>query len=124
MSSRAAGSTQAYVTSANNAAVGDSRPGRRHRRRRGFSAPVPDDRLTRLERQISDTMRRSGHDREVLDRVLSRSGTDLDPAQAWAMGQTHLHTIARGRAELPVIARQHRMPPEVIEPAFTALCEA
>ncbi|KHD79312.1 MFS transporter [Actinoplanes utahensis] len=90
----------------------------------GFSAPVPDDRLTRLERQISDTMRRSGHDREVLDRVLSRSGTDLDPAQAWAMGQTHLHTIARGRAELPVIARQHRMPPEVIEPAFTALCEA
>ncbi|MFC4064483.1 MDR family MFS transporter [Actinoplanes subglobosus] len=90
----------------------------------GFSPPVPDDRLTQLERQISDTMRRAGQDRTVMERVLADSGATLNPAQAWAMGQTHLHTTARGRAEVPAIARHHRMPPEVLEPAFTDLCDA
>ncbi|WP_229073702.1 MDR family MFS transporter [Actinoplanes sp. DH11] len=90
----------------------------------GFSPPAADDRIGQLERQISDTMRRARDDRTVLDRVLADSGTALNPSQAWAIGQTHLHLTAKGRAELPAIARQHRMPPEVLEPAFDELCAA
>ncbi|MEU4691458.1 MDR family MFS transporter [Actinoplanes sp. NPDC023714] len=90
----------------------------------GFSAPVADDRLGQLERQISDTMRRARDDRTVLDRVLADSGADVNPSQAWAIGQTHLHLTAKGRAELAAIARQHRMPPEVLEPAFEDLEQA
>ena len=90
----------------------------------GFSPPATDDRLGLLERQISDTLRRAGQDRVVLDRVLADSGAALNPAQAWAIGQTHLHITAKGRADLPEIARRHRMPAEVLEPAFTDLCRA
>ncbi|MEV6300646.1 MDR family MFS transporter [Actinoplanes sp. NPDC051861] len=87
----------------------------------GFSPPASDDRVSQLERQISDTMRRGGPE---LDQVLAGSGAALNPAQAWAMGQAHLHTTARGRAELPEIAGRHRMPAEVLRPAFTDLCQA
>lgn len=90
----------------------------------GFSPPATDDRVGQLERQISDTMRRARDDRTVLDRVLADSGADVNPSQAWAIGQTHLHVTAKGRAELPAIARQHRMPPEVLEPTFTDLAQA
>ncbi|MEU8240294.1 MDR family MFS transporter [Actinoplanes missouriensis] len=90
----------------------------------GFSPPATDDRVGQLERQISDTMRRARDDRTALDRVLADSGADVNPSQAWAIGQTHLHVTAKGRAELPAIARQHRMPPEVLEPTFTDLAHA
>ncbi|BBH67248.1 MFS transporter [Actinoplanes sp. OR16] len=90
----------------------------------GFSAPLADDRVGQLERQISDTMRRARDDRTVLDRVLADSGATVNPSQAWAIGQTHLHVTAKGRAELPAIARQHRMPAEVLEPAFEDLRQA
>jgi EmrB/QacA subfamily drug resistance transporter len=90
----------------------------------GFSAPATDDRIGQLERQISDTMRMARDDRTILDRVLADSGAEVNPSQAWAIGQTHLHVTAKGRAELPAIARQHKMPSEVLEPAFADLQEA
>lgn len=90
----------------------------------GFSPPAADDRVGQLERQISDTMRRARDDRELIGRVLAGSGADLNLSQAWAIGQTHLHLTATGRAELPAIARYHRIPPEVLEPAFDELCRA
>ncbi|WIM98356.1 hypothetical protein ACTOB_001954 [Actinoplanes oblitus] len=90
----------------------------------GFPSPAPTDRVTQLERAISDTMRKAGHDRTVLDEILADSGGRLSPGQAWAMGQTHLHTRARGAAELPAIARSHRLPAEVLRPTFTDLCQA
>jgi EmrB/QacA subfamily drug resistance transporter len=73
-----------------------------------FSAPAPDDRVMQLERAISDTVRNVG-DRDVLDHVLAGCGGTLTAAQAWAVGQTHLHTSTRGHAELPAIARAHRV---------------
>jgi EmrB/QacA subfamily drug resistance transporter len=85
----------------------------------GFQAPVSDDRVAQLQRAISDTVRRGG--RDVFDEVLTTSGTTLDPAQAWAIGQVHLHISARGRAEVPAIARLHRLPREVIQPVFDDL---
>ncbi|MBB4763308.1 DHA2 family efflux MFS transporter permease subunit [Amorphoplanes digitatis] len=90
----------------------------------GFSAPAPSDRAAQLERVISDTMRRAGHARTILAEILSNSGGRLNPSRAWAMGQTHLHARARGSADLIAIARSHRIPPEVLQPAFTDLCQA
>ncbi|XVV08741.1 MDR family MFS transporter [Actinoplanes sp. CA-131856] len=86
----------------------------------GFSPPQPDDRVAKLERAIGDAVR----DRAVLDTILTSSGADLRPAQAWAMGQTHMHSRTSGQAGLESIARAHRVPPEVLEPTFADLCDA
>ncbi|GLY07759.1 MDR family MFS transporter [Actinoplanes sp. NBRC 101535] len=90
----------------------------------GFSPPAPDDRVGQLERQISDTMRRVHGDRAVLDQILADSGAALNPSQAWAVGQAHLYTKAKGQADLPTIARDHRIPPELLQPTFTGLTQA
>ncbi|MEU4219571.1 MDR family MFS transporter [Actinoplanes sp. NPDC026623] len=89
----------------------------------GFSAPAPTDRVAQLEREVSDIMRQAGA-RVVLEQILAGSSVTLNPAQAWAVGQTHLHTSMRGRAELPAIGRAHHVPHEVLQPVFTDLCEA
>ncbi|MFI1987781.1 hypothetical protein [Actinoplanes sp. NPDC020271] len=86
-------------------------------------APAPTDRVTRLERAISDTMRKAGHDRTLMDEIPADAGGRLTRSQAWAMGQTHLHARARGHADVDAIARTLRMPPEVLQPAFTDLCQ-
>ncbi|MFI5845929.1 DHA2 family efflux MFS transporter permease subunit [Catenuloplanes sp. NPDC051500] len=87
----------------------------------GFSAPDSADRVLALERAIGDTIRRTGGTGAFMDRLIAQTGAALNPAQAWAVGQTHLHTRARGRAELPAIARAHRVPAEVLAPVFTDL---
>ncbi|GAB1646391.1 DHA2 family efflux MFS transporter permease subunit [Krasilnikovia sp. MM14-A1259] len=90
----------------------------------GFSAPTTSaDRVAQLEREVSDIMRQAGA-RVVLEQVLAGTGGVLSPAQAWAIGQTHLHTSTRGRAELTAIARVYRLPHEVLQPVFTDLCQA
>ncbi|MFI5914091.1 DHA2 family efflux MFS transporter permease subunit [Dactylosporangium sp. NPDC051541] len=90
----------------------------------GFSAP-PCDRVGRLERAISDTIRQTrGSDPGFINRILTTAGGGLSPAQAWAVGQTHLHATVRGEANLDAIARRHRMPREVLEPTFTGLADA
>jgi EmrB/QacA subfamily drug resistance transporter len=86
----------------------------------GFSAPVPADRVSQLERAIGDTMR-AHIGRPLLENILSESRTALDPGQAWAVAQAHLHRSARGRATLSGIAQQHLIPREVLQPAFTDL---
>ncbi|MCU7729540.1 hypothetical protein ODJ79_37980 [Actinoplanes sp. KI2] len=89
----------------------------------GFSAPTPADRVAQLEREVSDIMRQAGA-RVVLDHVVAGAGGALSTAQAWAIGQTHLHTSTKGRAELTAIARTHRLPHEVLQPVFTDLCQS
>ncbi|MEU4242722.1 MDR family MFS transporter [Actinoplanes sp. NPDC026619] len=82
-----------------------------------ISPPAAGDRVAQLELQISATMKRQG----FRSGVLASSGSALGPAQAWAAGQTHLHTTVAGRADLPTIAHRHRLPHEVIEPVFDEL---
>ncbi|GGN65121.1 MFS transporter [Actinoplanes lobatus] len=89
----------------------------------GFSAPTSADRIDQLEREVSDIMHQAGA-RLVLEHVLASTGGTLTAAQVWALHQTHLHTSTRGRAELPAIARVYRLPREVIQPAFSELCQA
>ncbi|MER7276276.1 MDR family MFS transporter [Dactylosporangium sp. NPDC000244] len=89
-----------------------------------FSAP-PADRIGQLERAISDTIRHTrGSDPGFVNRILTAAGGGLSPAQAWAVGQTHLHTTVRGEATVTAIADRHRMPREVIAPAFSELAGA
>ncbi|WP_432993534.1 DHA2 family efflux MFS transporter permease subunit [Dactylosporangium sp. CA-233914] len=89
-----------------------------------FSAP-PADRVGQLERAISDTIRKTrGSDPGFMNRILTAAGGGLSPSQAWAVGQTHLHTTVRGEANLTAIAHRHRMPPEVLHPTFNDLCTA
>lgn len=76
-----------------------------------------------LERAISDIVRDVG-DRDVLEHVVAGSGGTLTTAQAWAVGQTHLYTSARGRTDLPATARAHRLPHEVLQPVFADLIQA
>nr|BFE60817.1 MDR family MFS transporter [Dactylosporangium thailandense] len=86
-----------------------------------FSAP-PADRIGQLERAISDTIRHTrGTDPGFVNRILTAAGGGLSPAQAWAVGQTHLHTTVRGEATVTAIADRHRMPRDVIAPAFSEL---
>ncbi|WP_433061536.1 MFS transporter [Dactylosporangium sp. CS-033363] len=90
----------------------------------GFSAP-PADRVCRLERAISDTIRQErGTDPGFLNRILGDAGGELSPSQAWAAGQAHLHMTVRGEATLTAIAQLHRMPREVLEPTFADLAGA
>ncbi|WP_433219978.1 DHA2 family efflux MFS transporter permease subunit [Dactylosporangium sp. CS-047395] len=90
----------------------------------GFSAP-PADRVCRLERAISDTIRQErGTDPGFLNRILVDAGGELSPSQAWAAGQTHLHATVRGEATLSAIADRHKLPREVLEPTFADLAGA
>ncbi|WP_433364982.1 MDR family MFS transporter [Actinoplanes sp. CA-142083] len=71
-----------------------------------------------LERAIARVLRREG--RAAAPAVFADSGTTLDVAAAWTVGQIRLH----GRGHRPVgvreIAHAHRMPAAVLEPAFAA----
>jgi EmrB/QacA subfamily drug resistance transporter len=90
----------------------------------GFSAPTA-DRVGQLERAISDTIRKTrGTDPGFINRILGAAGGGLSPAQAWAVGQTHLHTKVRGEANMTAIAHRHRMPAEVLQPTFSDLADA
>ncbi|GIE85159.1 MDR family MFS transporter [Actinoplanes regularis] len=90
----------------------------------GFSAPAPCDRAAQLERVIGDAIRKAGHARTVLNEILASAGGRLNPSRAWAMGQAHRYARARGSADLAAIARNHRLPAEVLQPVFTDLCQA
>ncbi|WP_431042587.1 DHA2 family efflux MFS transporter permease subunit [Streptomyces sp. P1-3] len=82
----------------------------------GFSAPDSADAERQLERAVAGVMRRAKG--PVSRQLLADSGSPLSPADAWVLGQTHWRTRLRGGARLSEIAAAHRMPPEVLEPAF------
>jgi hypothetical protein len=90
----------------------------------GFSVPTPAERVDQLERAIGATVRKESLDRAAVERLLVTAGGGLNPGQAWAMGQIHLHTVARGQAELPAIAGRLHIPREVLAPAFNDLSRA
>ncbi|WFB07737.1 MFS transporter [Streptomyces sp. LX-29] len=85
----------------------------------GFSAPDTSDAERQLERAVANVLR---HAEEPVSRqLLARSGSPLGPAEAWALGQIHWREHLRGEARLGEVAAAHRMPPEVLRPAFDRL---
>ncbi|MFI1969701.1 MFS transporter [Streptomyces cinnamoneus] len=82
-----------------------------------FSAPDSAEADRQLERAVASVLRKAGAV-PVGRGVLARSGSALDPVLAWTLGQIHWRLRVRGEATLSSVATAHRMPPEVLEPAF------
>lgn len=83
----------------------------------GFGAPDSADADRQLERAVAAVMR-AAKGRPVSRQLLAGSGSPLNPAQAWALGQVHWRAKLRGGASLASIAVAHRMPPDVLDPVF------
>ncbi|MEU1310316.1 MDR family MFS transporter [Streptomyces cinnamoneus] len=83
----------------------------------GFAAPDSAEADRQLERAVAGVMRMT-KGRPVSRQVLLASGSRLDPVEAWTLGQIHWRLRVRGDARLSAIAAAHRMPPEVLAPAF------
>ncbi len=88
----------------------------------GFSAPDGTDSDQQLERAVSRVLRKAGP--QAARQILADSGTRLTPGQAWALGQIHWRTRARGGTSVTEVASAHHMPAEVLEPAFTGVSRA
>ncbi|MFH8365992.1 MDR family MFS transporter [Streptomyces sp. NPDC018031] len=88
----------------------------------GFSAPDSPDADRQLERAVAGVMRRAKG--PVTGQLIDESGSPLDPAGAWTLGQIHWRAKLRGRALLSEVAKAHRMPPEVLRPAFARTAAA
>ncbi|HEY3261661.1 MAG TPA: MDR family MFS transporter [Pseudonocardiaceae bacterium] len=84
----------------------------------GFGMPDVQDSDAELERAISRIVRRDSA--AAAPDILAASGTALDPADAWCIAQVHLRNRYSGGAQLAGIARAHRIPAEVLQPAFEA----
>jgi EmrB/QacA subfamily drug resistance transporter len=82
----------------------------------GFAAPDSADLDCRLERALSRVVSRTG-DEAVLG-ILEASGTGLARADAWLLTRVHLYRRAREQARISDIAAYHRVPPDVLRPAF------
>ncbi|KUJ66164.1 MFS transporter [Streptomyces albus subsp. albus] len=82
----------------------------------GFSAPDSPDPERQLERAVAGLIRQTRG--PVGLRLVRESGSAVGPADAWALGQIHWRERLRGRARLSEVAAAHRMPPEVLAPAF------
>lgn len=84
----------------------------------GFAMPENPDNVLALQRAIARVIRGAGPER--LRAVRERSGTSLDAAAAWCVGQVALRQRIGGGTALAPIARRYRLPAAVLEPAFSA----
>ncbi len=83
----------------------------------GFAAPSSAEADRQLERAVAGVMHKAKGG-PVSRQILTDSGSRLTAAEAWALGQIHWRERVGGGATLSAIATAHRMPPEVLEPAF------
>ncbi|MEX2985776.1 DHA2 family efflux MFS transporter permease subunit [Streptomyces sp. C36] len=88
-----------------------------------FAAPDSAEADRQLERAVAGVMR-TAKDGPVSLQVLEASGSRLGPVEAWTLGQIHWRLRVRGEASLASVATAHRMPPEVLEPAFARTAAA
>jgi hypothetical protein len=71
-----------------------------------------------LERAIARVLRREGL--AAAPGIVAGSGTALDKAAAWTVAQVHLRGQEHGSVGIREIAQAHRIPAEVLDPAFAA----
>ncbi|MEU7134715.1 MDR family MFS transporter [Streptomyces sp. NPDC046261] len=88
-----------------------------------FAAPDSGEADRQLERAVASVMRKAGGG-PVSRQILDASGSTLDSLQAWTLGQIHWRLRLRGDATLSQVAAAHRMPAEVLEPAFARTARA
>ncbi|MEW2521172.1 MDR family MFS transporter [Actinacidiphila alni] len=82
----------------------------------GFAQPGTGDSAKLLELAVAKIMRKS--DADTARRILGGADTRLDMAGAWTVMQVVLLVRMVGHANLNLIAARHRLPPEVLLPAF------
>lgn len=82
----------------------------------GFGMPDSADSNQQLQVAIARLIRSRGG--VAMDRLRRSSGTDLDAANAWCVGQVHERDRFGGDTALSTIAGRRRMPAEVLLPAF------
>jgi hypothetical protein len=88
----------------------------------GFGAPDNADADRQLERAVSRVMRKV--DRPLKLQILADSGTALSPGQAWMVSQVYWRDRHQDRVSVDSVARAHRLPGEVLEPAFDGVVRA
>ena len=88
----------------------------------GFAAPDRADADRQLELAISRVMRKA--DIPLKLQLLADSGSSLTPGQAWMVGQVHWRGRNQDGISLDTVARAHRVPTEVLEPAFRSAAGA
>jgi len=84
----------------------------------GFAIPEGSDNALALQRAIVRVVR--GTPPQRLREIRERSGTSLDAAAAWCVGQIALRQRVSGDTALAPIARRYRLPAPVLAPAFAA----
>jgi len=83
----------------------------------GFGMPENADSAQLLQAAIARLFQRKG--RIAARAIMVESGTSLDVADAWCVGQVHVRTRVSGEAtSLAVISRRVGVPTAVLEPAF------
>lgn len=88
----------------------------------GFAMPENPDSTLALQRAIVRVLR--GTDTDRLRAVRESSGTSLDAAAAWCVGQVALRQRTGGHTGLAPIAHRYRIPGPVLAPAFATTVTA
>jgi hypothetical protein len=85
----------------------------------GFAMPGSELSSERLEKAIGRLLRTQG--RDAISGIIADSGTGLDVESAWCLAEVGLRSRHGAHAELDSIAREHRVPPGVLQPAFSLM---
>ncbi|MCV7179106.1 MFS transporter [Mycolicibacterium sphagni] len=88
----------------------------------GFGMPTTEPAEKVLEVAVSRLLRESRG--MHLPAVAQSAGIHLDTARMWALLQVYRHAQMAGAADLAAIAARHRVPVEILEPAFARLVAA
>lgn len=88
----------------------------------GFQAPDRVDADRQLELAVSRVLRNA--DRRVKLAVIADSGTTLTPGQAWMLGQVYWRGRYQDAVSVQRVARAHKVPPEIMDPAFRQFASA
>ena len=85
----------------------------------GFAMPAPPQSAECLERAIGRLAKEKGP--EAFPRIVADSGTGVDVDTFWCLVEVGLRSRHGGQATLDSIAREHRVPPGVLQPAFSLM---
>jgi hypothetical protein len=87
----------------------------------GFSMAEGSDSAQQLQIAISRLFRSRG--RAGLAQLREASGTELDVANGWCVGQVHMRSRLGRDTSLEAIAERVRVPAPVLRPAFQIACD-
>jgi EmrB/QacA subfamily drug resistance transporter len=87
----------------------------------GFAMPSGSDSAQQLQVAIARVFRQRGE--QALANVRQRSGSALDLADGWCVGQIHLRTRLSRDSSVQAVGRRFRVPGPVLAPAFASAAQ-